>query len=288
MRYVLEQHTRLVNPLRAIALVSCISALFGTHVALSEEYHPQAHAHNDYHHKRPLLDALENGFCSAEADIFLVDGDLMVGHTRFELKKGRTLESLYLKPLQERVAKNGGRVHKGGPTFMLLIDIKNKGEETYQVLRKQLRKYQELFTAPKDDSKDNVATAAVHAVISGARPIEAIRTDKERLCGIDGRLSDLESDKSPTLLPLISDNWRSHFQYRGRGEISPEEHAKLIKIVKQVHQAGRKVRFWATPETKEMWDILADAEVDHINTDKLPELRDFLKSRNAKAKKNTD
>ncbi|HEY3789313.1 MAG TPA: hypothetical protein VGL71_10685, partial [Urbifossiella sp.] len=30
-----------------------------------------AHAHNDYEHKRPLLDALEQGFCSVEADIWL-------------------------------------------------------------------------------------------------------------------------------------------------------------------------------------------------------------------------
>ena len=31
----------------------------------------QAHAHNDYYHKRPLLDALSHGFCSVEADVFL-------------------------------------------------------------------------------------------------------------------------------------------------------------------------------------------------------------------------
>ena len=39
---------------------------------------PAAHAHNDYLHKRPLLDALAQGFCSVEADIFLVDGALLV------------------------------------------------------------------------------------------------------------------------------------------------------------------------------------------------------------------
>src|SRR5262245_58578952 len=34
----------------------------------------QAHAHNDYEHPRPLFDALDQGFCSVEADIYLVDG----------------------------------------------------------------------------------------------------------------------------------------------------------------------------------------------------------------------
>lgn len=44
-----------------------------------------AHAHNDLH-ERPLLDALEHGFASVEADVYLVDGQLLVGHTRAELK----------------------------------------------------------------------------------------------------------------------------------------------------------------------------------------------------------
>ena len=34
---------------------------------------PRAHAHNDYEHPRPLLDALSHGFCSVEADVHLVD-----------------------------------------------------------------------------------------------------------------------------------------------------------------------------------------------------------------------
>ena len=59
----------------------------------------RAHAHNDYYHKRPLLDALASGFCSVEADVFLKDDTLLVGHFRFELRKVRSLEALYLKPL---------------------------------------------------------------------------------------------------------------------------------------------------------------------------------------------
>src|ERR1700722_3090172 len=91
----------------------------------------RAHAHNDYEHKRPLFDALDQGLCSVEADIFLVDGQLLVGHTRRSLKPERTLESLYLVPLKERVDKNGGRVYPGGPEFTLLIDIKTNGAQTY-------------------------------------------------------------------------------------------------------------------------------------------------------------
>ena len=47
----------------------------------------QAHAHNDYYHKRPLVDALSHGFCSVEADVFLKNGKLLVGHFQFELRE---------------------------------------------------------------------------------------------------------------------------------------------------------------------------------------------------------
>src|SRR5438034_4524920 len=73
------------------------------------------HAHNDYEHKRPLFDALDNGFCSVEADIYLVNGQLLVAHERFQAKPEKTLQSLYLDPLRERVKKNGGRVYPNGP-----------------------------------------------------------------------------------------------------------------------------------------------------------------------------
>ena len=47
-----------------------------------------AFAHNDYCHKHPLYDALENGFTSIEADIFLKDGKLIVAHI-FPYFKGK-------------------------------------------------------------------------------------------------------------------------------------------------------------------------------------------------------
>jgi hypothetical protein len=49
----------------------------------------QGHAHNDYLHDRPLLDALDAGFSSVEADIFLVDDQLLVAHTAREIDPER-------------------------------------------------------------------------------------------------------------------------------------------------------------------------------------------------------
>src|SRR5438552_17864850 len=71
----------------------------------------RAHAHNDYEHTRPLRDALDHGFCSIEADVWLVDGKLLVAHDRGKVKPDRTLQALYLDPMRERVRRNGGRLY---------------------------------------------------------------------------------------------------------------------------------------------------------------------------------
>lgn len=236
----------------------------------------QAHAHNDYAHARPLLDALDHGFCSVEADVFLVNGRLLVGHTPFELRVGRTLESLYLEPLSQRVAANGGRVYAGGPAFTLLVDVKSAAEPTYEKLEEILPRYRDMlgrFEAGR------WREGAVRIVLSGNRPTETVRGQATRYVGIDGRTSDLDSTEPAHFMPMISDRWGSLFSWNGEGPMPEEERSKLQDYVARCRRAGRAVRFWASPEKESVWAALADAGVDYINTDDLAGLRKYLISR---------
>ena len=201
----------------AVTTVGCIGRCAdGPGSSASVSSHPQAHAHNDYLHRRPLLDALENGFCSVEADIFLVDGKLLVAHTRSELSPERTLRSLYLDPLRTRVKRRGGSVHGDGERFTLLIDIKSDAESTYRVLDQLLSEYSDVFTHVIDG---NVKIGAVTAIVSGNRAVNLVAADETRYVGIDGRLSDLDSEAPAHLLPMISDHWGRNFRWRGEGEM---------------------------------------------------------------------
>lgn len=47
----------------------------------------------------PLLTAISYGATSVEADVFLVDGTLYIGHEVAALTRRRTLDSLYIQPL---------------------------------------------------------------------------------------------------------------------------------------------------------------------------------------------
>ena len=128
---------------------------------------PQAHAHNDYEHRRPLLDALDCGFGSVEADIWLVDGELLVAHDRAQCRPERTLRSLYLEPLRQQAKAHDGRVLAGGPVETLLIDLKSAGPETYAVLRGQLAEYADLLSEVRDNQ---LTERAVTVVLSGNCP----------------------------------------------------------------------------------------------------------------------
>jgi hypothetical protein len=232
-----------------------------------------AHAHNDYEHARPLFDALDQGFNSVEADVFLVDGKLLVGHTRFDLKPTRTLESLYLDPLRERVRANGGRLYKDGPPAWLLVDVKTDANPTYAALNEVLARYADILTTI-DGSK--VEPKAITVVVSGNMAKEAMAKQTRRYAGYDGRAGDVNSDVPAHLMPWVSDNWTKLFQWHGDGKMSGEERATLRDFVATAHKHGRLVRFWATPEKPAFWAELRAADVDLINTDQLAELRKFL------------
>lgn len=233
-----------------------------------------AHAHNDYLHERPLLDALGHGFCSVEADLFLVDGELLVAHTQSELDKNSTLKRLYLDPLSERVRQNGGRVYRNGPVITLLLDFKKDGIATYEAMDELLGQYPHVFSVTRDGDR---IEKAVNVVISGDRPFATVAADKERFAGLDGRLTDLDSDMPVHLMPMISDRWSSHFKWRGEGEMTTEEKNKLDTIVKQAHAKGRVLRFWAIPDNPISWNVMREAGVDLINTDDLAGLSKILR-----------
>jgi hypothetical protein len=228
---------------------------------------PRAHAHNDYVHARPLLDALDHGFTSVEADVFPVDGDLLVGHGRGELRSGRTLRALYLDPLCERL-ENSGAVHPGGGPFTLLVDFKADGEAAYRLLAEQLRPLRKFLTGPEP---------ALVVIVSGARPIEAIAADPDRLVGIDGRPADLDRDDRPAaLVPLVSERWGQLFTWIGTGEMPADQRAALEALVAKAHARGQRLRFWATPERPAAWRALRAAGVDLVGTDDLAALAAFF------------
>ena len=234
------------------------------------------HSHNDYHQKRPLTEALEHGMVSVEADIFLEHGQLLVGHSTNELRADRTLEKMYLGALQQRIAREQGHFQP----ILLLVDIKSGGRETYQALQPVLKKYASILSEYKNG---RILQRQVTVVLSGSRPVDVLRAEKQRYAFIDGRLNGKDWNDSSSLIPLISDDWQKFFSWNGRGNMSESEFKKLAMMVQRCHHNGQLIRFWGTPNTPEVrsgyWKILKKANVDLIGTDCPACLEAYLKGK---------
>lgn len=261
---------------QAALFLSSAATLLGLGTIFGQPPAPllHAHAHNDYLHARPLLDALEHGFCSVEADIHLVDGQLLVAHNRSAVKPERTLQALYLDPLRERAKTNGGRVFRDGPEVTLLIDLKTDWRSLYPALRAALTNYADMLTTFRSGATQ---TNAVRVILSGNRAREMFDGESVRYAALDGNLADLDTASPPNLVPWISSSWGATFQWHGEGPQPEAERERLAEIVAKAHQQGRRVRFWGAPDRPDFWRVLLAAGVDLINTDHLSGLEKFLR-----------
>lgn len=232
---------------------------------------PRTHSHNDYLRARPLADALENGLASVEVDLYLVDGKLLVAHDRKDVRSDRTLESIYLQPLVERLHKNRGRIYPGHAAWLwVLVDLKSDGLQAYEAFKKSISRFPELDYRGKN--------SAVRFVISGDRPIEAILRDRGKFAGLDGRWPDLGKNYSEELMPWISEAWLDHFRWIGARDFSGEDRIKLGDMVSKVHREGRRLRFWGAPDLAAIWEVQWTAGVDFLNTDQPKLLREWIEA----------
>ena len=113
------------------------------------------HSHNDYWRRVPLFDALRAGCTGVEADVWLFDDDLFVGHNTASLTRNRTFESLYIDPLVKILEHQNpttefynGTNHgvfdtDSEQTLTLLVDLKTRSLKTWQYVVDQLQPLRE-------------------------------------------------------------------------------------------------------------------------------------------------
>lgn len=249
-----------------IPFFACLLFCAGT--ALPQTPLANAHAHNDYEHRRPLLDALSHGFTSVEADVHLINGELLVSHNKPLFSKSvKTLQELYLSPLDSVVKANQGRVYPGyEATFYLMIDFKSDAGATYKRLLEVIEPFTHLL-APQ---------GPVTVFISGNRPLRQILSDTSSPVALDGRPNDLMQGVTAEKMPVVSTSFKSLGYWNGNGEVPLDIQLKIRQLCDGAHKEGKKVRLWDTPEDPKVWAVLLHNGVDLLNADDLIKLKNFL------------
>jgi len=230
----------------------------------------QAHSHNDYEQNIPFFRAYYQQFGSIEADIFLRNDSIFVAHDQKYINPKNTFNTLYLKPILAQIEKNKGSIYPDkNLDLQLLIDLKTPGKLTIPVLVKELEPYSHIFF-PK---------GPVKIVLSGDVPTPQEFDQYPPYLFFDGRPDIIYTKTQLERIGLISQDFTKYTKWNGKGVLTKNEKSALEAVIKNVHDQGKKIRFWATPDNINAWKMLMNMGLDYLNTDKVEELGSYLRNR---------
>lgn len=259
---------------------------------------PNTHSHNDYMQKRPLVDAIEAGICSIEADVHISlfsrsHHKLFLGHI---FPSTETLQDKYLEPLAHLAVQRKGKslYAKGGcPQTTLMLDLKTAPIETWDAIDNAILKINrdagfDIFQCYDGDvrspdssrsfsssasfrgtevsaseSNEGVTLAPIRVVVSGIR-VSSMKTLADRMLTKrkDGRFCSSMDGRfeSDLLEPSVT---RDSLVLRVTSMIS-ERWTSNTDVRARAHVAKSldlSLRFWNTPDTPKFWtELLKETE----------------------------
>jgi alkaline phosphatase len=226
------------------------------------------HSHNDYEQPAPFWAAWQQQFGSIEADIWFVDGQVLVGHDREEIKSGRTLEEYYIKPLLACLGKNHGHPYADSlRRLQMLIDVKADSIATLAALVALLDKYPALEHCP-----------CLKWVISGSRPDPSLYTSYPPFIAFDGILHAQYTPAELSRIAMMSDDLRHYTHWDSRTGIPASGLDSLKQDISRSHALNLPVRLWDAPDFPAAWGQLIQLRVDYLNTDHIADLAAWLNS----------
>lgn len=236
--------------------LAAAGCFFSAPVHAQTQSRVMVHSHNDYQQPIPLWNALRHRADFIEIDVFPVNGQLLVAHSRDELKTAPSLESLYLQPLQRLLLDKDTSVVFGKyGRFSLFIDIKEGPTLVFPLLYQLMQQY------------PAISQAGIKIVISGDRgPISAWRNAPPYIC-FDGRPTENYDSITLPRVAMISDSYRNH---RGRSASGDPD---VAGFVRHANRLGKPARLWGAPDEPEKWQWLVTQGVTILNTDTIELLR---------------
>ncbi|KAJ4377388.1 hypothetical protein N0V83_000213 [Neocucurbitaria cava] len=255
------------------------------------------HSHNDYWRDVPFYSGLSYGAISTEADVWLINGTLHVGHELAALNKKRTLDSLYIQPILDTLHRqnpsspfvpsgstpNGVFDTSSGQTLYLFIDLKTPANVTWPAVVSAL-----------EPLRTGGWLSTYNGTAFNAKPITVIGTGNTQLADVlaleprdmfyDAPLEKLNTTQYSNLTgnesPIASTNFVNVFGDVRKREFNSTQLDILQEQVAVAHEKGIMTRYWNQPAypigtRNAIWRILYDENVDLINVDDLKSAAEF-------------
>ncbi|KAI1819336.1 hypothetical protein F4861DRAFT_527387 [Xylaria intraflava] len=227
------------------------------------------HSHNDYDRDIPVFQALAAGCIGMEADVWLFDGDVIIGHILPTI--GRTLRAQYVNPLKNIIDHNGGYVYKARPnqTLVLLVDFKTSDSGTLDAVVTALEPLRQAGYLSRLENGALVKKAVI-VVASGNAPFDRISTGDgvpDRDIFYDANLGDLSGANYTSQNSYVaSADFQAVVGNPSDPTLTADETATIQDQVGQAHAKGLVVRYWNLPG-EYLWEPLAALGVDLLNAD---------------------
>ena len=227
---------------------------------------PAVHSHNDYAQQEPFYGAFRAEAASIEADIFLVDGEVMLGHdspTKSSVREG------YLDPIRKAFQENSGSVYPKGRGLQLLVDLKDGAPALVALQQLIEAEYKDCF-----DVRHNPGAACL--VITGNKIEPSDYHLYADFVYFDSQPGVELTDEQLERVAMVSDYFGRYSKWKGNGTMKEEERKTLEGIIADVHAKGKKIRFWAFPDNPNAWRTAAEMGIDYINTDHPADVAEYF------------
>lgn len=252
------------------------------------------HSHNDYWRTIPFYTALSYGCVSTEADVWLYNQTLYIGHEQSALTTPRTFTSLYINPILDTLrrqnptsafvaapTRNGVFDTNAAQTLYLFIDVKTEGNSTWPSVLSALDPLRQagFLTRYNASAASPLTLGPITVMGTGNSPLPFIASQPTRDYFYDAHLDTLLTSPiniTSALSPIASASFLEQFGVV-RNISQPFNSTQMALLRQQIgaaHARGIKVRYYELPSwpitlRDEVWRILWDEGVDLINADDL-------------------
>ncbi|KIW13536.1 hypothetical protein PV08_08724 [Exophiala spinifera] len=253
------------------------------------------HSHNDYWRDIPFYTGLSFGCISTEADVWLYNDTLYVGHERSALTTSRTFDSLYVQPILDTLrrenpttqfvsspTKNGVFDASSGQTLYLFVDLKTDGPSTWPVVVRQLQPLREAGYLTTFNGT-GITPGPVTVIGTGNTPLDQVQGVDDRDYFFDANLallSTTQSNITRDVSPVASTQFSKYFGTINGTTFNGTQLATLGEHIAVAQEKGILARYWDTPawpvKTRNaVWETLIEAGVGLLNADDLAEAAGF-------------
>lgn len=225
-----------------------------------------------------------------EADVWLYNGTLYIGHEQAALSTARTFDGLYIQPILRTLrttnpnssfvtspTRNGVFDMSSGQTLYLWIDVKTDGPTTFPYAVRALQPLRDAGYLTKVLANGTVVPGPVTVIGTGNTPLNQVQGIAPRDYFFDAPLPLLGSTFSnitSSVSPIASTDFAVQFGSVPDGRFNASQLALLATQVSIANGKGVGVRYWDTPAfpistRNRVWTTLYNAGVSLINVDDL-------------------